>query len=257
MIIYIFKTLTLNSGGMKNEILLTITILLLVLSCSNIEEHQQKTKFEVKENDKILENEGVIVESTSQNVDYLIINTSNLLVDELYNQKGRVERGSKMTYLLPEFSGGIKAKYTPKLNFFFKENAMFIDKDSVVTVELPEKMENSIPATLRTRGSKFGRITKKTDLGIVTITLSGTSCDDTDYNTFLLESEGKVIIEGLLNIELFTTDSDKDGIDEIYIFSYGCCINSIKVIRIKKTIYKSNKIPSPNPFLNKILLIIG
>jgi len=171
-----------------------------------------------------------VIETTVRTTDLVIKNKSSLIVEEFFLQKGNKD----ITYSLPEYAGGINAIYAPQLTFLFGENAMALSGDSVYPASIPDDVSGSFPVTFSTKKS-VDNYNRRTDLGFMNISFKEISCDDTDFNSFtlVLVTDGEVLIEGLLNTELFLTDSDGDGIDEIYLFSFRSCESSLKLIRIK------------------------
>lgn len=165
----------------------------------------------------------------SLGTEFRIRNTSTIKVVELLNQKKE-----NIIYNLPNYFGGIKVVYTPDLTFLFRNNAIKLINDSIYLTKFPENTKGSFPTTLNTRNSINNIFKRKTNLGSITIKYTTGSCNDTDINSFLLESsDGQILIEGLLNTELFLTDSNGDGSDEIYLFSFRSCDNSLRILCIK------------------------
>ena len=163
--------------------------------------------------------------------DYSIKNTSKLKIEELFIQDDDDDK----SYLLPDYFGGIKAIYIPELTFIFKENTMIVQVDKIIKSDKIESAAGSFSPIFSTKNYYSQDIKFTSDLGTINVKLTDFACDDSEFNSFyLVSNSGQILIEGLLNFELFATDSDGDGIDEIYIFSFRSCSNSLKVIRIRK-----------------------
>ena len=161
---------------------------------------------------------------------YSIKNTSNLNIFELFNQ-GYEEQ----TFFRSKYFGGIKAKYSPTLTFLFESNSMIVSDDEIIETTKTKNYFGSFSPVFSTRNGYTSNYNFKMDLGEINIKLIENYCEDTNINGFYLKTKtGEILIEGLLNLEVFTTDANGDGIDEIYLFSYQACSNSLKTIMIRK-----------------------
>lgn len=155
---------------------------------------------------------------------FSIKNGSNFNVDILFEQNK-----ASIIYQLNDYDGHVKAIYNPDLSFIFSKNSMKIGKKNVIKSILPKSFKGSFNSIKCENNFEY----YVPNLGQITLKNTGQACDDTQYNSFNLEGNGTVLIEGLLNTEIFVTDSDGDGVNEIYIISFRKCINEMKVIRIQ------------------------
>jgi len=157
--------------------------------------------------------------------DFEIKNNSSLKASVIFEQKNR-------EFQLPNYYGGIRASLNGKqLLFCFNGNkVMFIRNDSIVVSRIVSL--TSFPSQFN---SKMNRTNfhRQVSIGELEIKFSEMACDDTNYNQLLLvTNSGEIQITGLLNTELFIIDSDGDGEDELYIFSFRSCSEEFKLIKI-------------------------
>lgn len=156
---------------------------------------------------------------------YKIINKTDLLVKELYNSNDK-----KIDFYLPE--SGIKGIYAPELNFIFGDNFMKINDDNV-TKSKNNKVKGLFSSVYNSNNQTTGNYDRYCSLGHLKINYTSQYCIDANYHSLLLElDDTELFIQGLFNIELFITDSNGDGMEEIYLFSFINCNNTLKLIKI-------------------------
>lgn len=164
--------------------------------------------------------------------DFIIKNTSKLKAEEIYCYK----EGDSLVFSLPGYFGGIRAHNNGTLTFSFGNKRLYIVDGSVRAIAPGGNITGSFPPAFATRGTNVYNYKRLTSLGSATLKLTTGSCNDTSIHSFFLEAEdGEVLVEGLLNTEMFLIDADGDGIDEIYLFSFRSCEGNLKkLIRVRK-----------------------
>lgn len=197
---------------------------------SNYEQNSQPTN----------RNEKIIESTTSKEVaeyfpSFKIKNKSKLKVDLLYFQDAQhkvpKEKRKKLLYL-PDYEGDVRMKINRKeLLFLFYNKVIKAKKDSVQQIDFVQKNSGFIKAFYNSINNKT--IINST-IGDIRINNIGVACDDTGYNRLVINTPtGDLVIDYLLNVEMFLTDLDNDKKDEMYIVSFRSCSHELSIIRIK------------------------
>jgi hypothetical protein len=161
--------------------------------------------------------------------DFAIRNTSKCIVDVLIDITDNLSK--ELT--LPDYFGGIRTVYDSQLKFIFAEKILEVKDTNVIAFQKLKDFSGSSPAIYNSRQSAIHNFDYSSSIGRIQLKFTNSSCDDTDFNTLLMKSSsGQILIEGLLNTEIFLIDGNGDGVDELYIFSFRSCSNGLKLIRI-------------------------
>lgn len=108
----------------------------------------------------------------------------------------------------------LKNELEIKSYFFYKNSIQYVKSDS-------------------TYGYKPVTETFSTDIGTVKVTSEAPDCDDTGNNPITIISKGKTLkLNFTHNVFIFEYDYNKDGKNELYIFSYRACRSSMRIYKI-------------------------
>ncbi len=224
--------------GMRISEVKVISLVLFIIginiyACKENSNHEQNNK-PVHRNERIVENSNSkkeIVYSPS----FKIKNKSKLKVDLLFCQDdlNKVAKDKRKNFLyLPDYEGGVKLRKLKKnIQLLFYNKKLEVFKDTIQIVDNKSNINQFVNADYNSK-NKVKKI--NSSIGELNINYSGNACDDTEHNQLVIKtSTGDLVIDYLLNVEIFLTDLDNDKKDEMYIVSFRSCSHELAILRIK------------------------
>ena len=171
-----------------------------------------------------------------EEVEARVSNSSNLIFKPIYYQKG----GARHRVEFPYYFGNFEVLVKDSIYFRFKNNGvlkMVGDTVEWMRLELEGKpIDPVITAHACSQSSHVGyEEIFNTNLGEINLRFIYTMSNHTDqYKVSITNDEGKLAFKSLLNVSMYLADSDKDGRDEIFIFTYSAERQELMIIWVYK-----------------------
>lgn len=79
------------------------------------------------------------------------------------------------------------------------------------------------------------KVKHKTHLGVLTVDVQDSKCDDTGTNPISIDYKGQSLtIKNIDNLQFFEYDTNNDGKKELYILTYASCQGFLKIYKVGK-----------------------
>ena len=79
------------------------------------------------------------------------------------------------------------------------------------------------------------KVMHKTHLGVLTVDVQDSKCDDTGTNPISIDYKGQSLtIKNIDNLQFLEYDTDNDGKKELYILTYASCEGFLKIYKVEK-----------------------
>jgi len=203
--------------------------------------------------DSLLNQKRKFIKAKVVQSDTSIINNTNLIVEELYNKANMMEVVLSDSVTIPfDFISEIGFYKHEKNNYIGVQNEIFIIKpdglencESCINFDSNDALKTinyftNVKVVKKTNGEYDISYPEKDvkynlSIGNLIVHVRRLMCDDTGNNPLTLINNGKSIeLRNIHNLMAFEYDSNKDGLNELYIVSYESCQATYRILRIRK-----------------------
>lgn len=208
------------------RIISSIFLLIILISCKQIEEKKEKSSKAIIDSVKIFKYKLNVTDSS-------IINNSNKEVDILINGSRNYLQGKYLDlkfncdYIISQPIEEYNGHLIFANQLLITQNQIIFYQESIDKSKSSNKIESKSCYNQKLSSFKYSN-------GEGIIEFEKVSCNDTDLNNVILNyGNGSVKIKNMINARFFEYDIDKDGINEEYLLGVRNCSQEIVILRIR------------------------